>query len=411
MQRLLKDIGDRLQAFIDQRDNIALILRSPESDTLPILKILEGLEENSTSDLFWSFTDDFVNDATYATAIVTGFSSRHEAMRLAMEREGMKPWPSIPPKILSEHAPPVQRIRELAAFSRELLPIPNGGNNVLILYPIEIKNKTAFAAFIAEVLQHDFPFPWCHHLRFIIREDPAEPTLQQVLANAPRIEWYQPDLSAESINRCMEETVADESLPLEERLGTLVVLAGNDFAFHRYAEALEKYEVLLQYYAPMGNHTMAALALNGMGEVYEKMSDLERANRSYEAALIPASHGDHPPMALFLNVVLNLANLRLAQERWADAEAYYDSAQQLATVARNAPVKIRSLENRGICQKRQGKLEEAVKSWSNAAVIAAQLQEIELCRSQLEHLRQHCAETGQSAKEQELRKQLVALGT
>ena len=137
---------------------------------------------------------------------------------------------------------------------------------------------------------------------------------------------------------------------------------------------------------------------------------LSERTESYEAALIPASHGDNPPIPIFLNVVLNLANLRLAQEQWEDAEAYYDMAQQLATVARNAPVKIRSLENRGVCQQRQGKLEEAVKSWNDGAAIAAQLEDVELCRSLLDHLQQHYAEIGEIAKEQELREQLVALG-
>jgi tetratricopeptide (TPR) repeat protein len=410
MRRLLQQISDRLQAFIDQRDNLALVLCSPAADALPLLKILEGLEEMSTSDLFWSFTDNFTDAADYANTVVTGFANKHEVMRLAMEKERMPPWPPIPPGILSEDAPPAQWLRELAAFSRELLPIPNGGNNVWIFYPLAIANHAAFATLMEEVLRHEFPFPWCHHLRFIMREDPADRALQQVLANSPRIEGYQPDLSAESINRSMEEEVADESLPLEERLGTLVVLAGNDFAFQRYAEALEKYELLLQYHAPMGNYPIAALALNGMGEVYEKMGDVERANESYEAALIPASHGDNPPIPIFLNVVLNLANLRLAQERWEDAEACYDMAQQLATVARNAPVKIRSLENLGVCQQRQGKLDEAARSWNDGAVIAAQLEDVELCRSLLEHLAAYYAETGQTEKERELREQLAVLG-
>jgi Tetratricopeptide repeat len=410
MRQLLKAISDRLQAFIDQRDNLALVLCSPATDALPLLKILEGLEETSTSDLFWSFTDNFTGAADYAHTVVTGFATKHAVMRLAMAKEGMTPWPPIPPRVLSEDVLPAQRLRELSAFSRELLPIPNGGSNVWTFYPLEIGDHPAFATLMAEVLRHEFPFPWCHHLRFIIREDPVDRALQKALATSPRIEWYQPDLSAEAINRSLEETVGDDSLPLEERLGTLAVLAGNDFAFQRYAEPLEKYELLLQYHAPLGNYPMAALALNGMGEVYEKMGDVERANESYEAALIPASHGDHPPIPLFLNIVLNLANLRLAQERWEDAEAYYDIAQQLATVARNAPVKIRALENRGICQQQQGKLEAAVKSWNDGAVIAAQIEDVELCRSLHERLRQHHAEMGQTARERELAEQIAALG-
>src|SRR5215813_12847380 len=138
------------------------------------------------------------------------------------------------------------------------------------------------------------------------------------------------------------------------------------------------------------------------------MGQLERANESYEAALVPASHGEHPPIPIFLNVVLNLANLRLTQKRWEDAEAYFDMAQQLATVARDASLKIRALENRGICQQQQGKFEEACKSWNDGLVMAAQLEDVILCRGLLERLCQHYAETRQITKERELREQLAA---
>ena len=111
------------------------------------------------------------------------------------------------------------------------------------------------------------------------------------------------------------------------------------------------------------------------------MGDFERANESYEAALIPASHGDPPAIPVFLNVVLNLGNLCVQQARWEDGEAYYDTAQQLATVARNPPAKISSLEKRGFCQQQQGKNEEAANSWNDGAVIAAQLEDVDSCRA------------------------------
>jgi len=296
----------------------------------------------------------------------------------------------------------------LAAFSRELLPVPNGGNNVWIFFPLEVTSYTAFSVLIVEMLQHEFPFPWCHHLRFIVREDPTERALQKVLGGSPRIQWYRPDLSVDAVNRSMEAEIADEELPLEERLNTLMVMAMTDCAHNRLPEALEKYELLLRYHAPMGNQAMAALALNGMGQVYEKMGNIDCANESYEAALIPSSHGENPPIPVFLNVVLNLANLRRSEERWEDAEAYFDLAQQLATVNRDPSLKIRSLENRGICQQRQGKLQEACKSWNDGLVMAAQLEDVELCRGLLERLREHFAETGQITKEHEVREQLTA---
>ncbi len=409
MRRLLNQIGNRLQAFIDQRDDLALVLRSPAADALPLLKILEGLEEASTSDLYWIVTDNFIEPVAYANAIVRGFVTKHEVVRLTMEKRRMAPWPLIPRQILSEATPPVQRLRDLAAFSRTLLPVPDGGTNVWIFFPLEVANQTAFAGFMAECFRHDFPFPWCHHLRFLVREDPSDPALARRLAGAPRIQWYQPDLSTDAVNRALEAETADERLPLAERVAMLPILAGNDFAWGRYPAAMQKYELLLRYHASTNNYAMAAFALNGMGEVYEKVGALDRANQSYEAALIPASHGDHPAFPIWLNTVVNLGNLCVRQARWRDGEAYYDIAQQLATIARDATTKISALERRGVCQEYQGQLAEAEQSWRAGSVIAAQLQDVASCRGLLRRLEELCARTGQHAAAFELHEQLTLL--
>ena len=266
--------------------------------------------------------------------------------------------------------------------------MPNGGNNIWIFYPFAVADQTAFAALMAELLHNDFPFPWCHHLRFIVRVDPDSVAMHTMLGRMPRIQWYQPDLSMDAIERGLEEEAADERLPLAERMGLVPMMAGNDFARARYPEAMEKYELLLRYHAATGNHAMAALALNGMGEVYEKTGDLDRANASYEAALIPASHGEHPAIPILLNTTVNLGNLCVRQGRWADGEAYFDVAQQLATVARNASTKIASLGSRGDCQHQQGKLDEAVKSWNDGTVLAAHQQDVNACTSLLGRLEQ-----------------------
>lgn len=409
MRRLLEAISDRMQAFLAQRDNVALIVRSPETDCLPILKTIEGLEASNPSDLFWTFTDRFMDAVSYADAIVSGFATIHGAMQLAMKREGMAAWPDIPAHIRAAETAPAKRLRELAAFSRELLPVRNGGNNVWTLYPLEIADPVSFAVLMRDVLQHEMPFPWCHHLRFIIRDDPSLPTLQSFLGSMPDVDWYQPDLGPEAVYQGLLADAADERQPLDQRLSSVLVMAGADAAFGRHAQAIEKYELLLQYHAPRGNLAMAAAALNGMGESYVKLQDPGRGEECFHAALIPASHGEHPPIAVLLNIVLNIANLRFAQQKWDEAEPYYDAAHQLATVARDGPTKVRALEYRGICQRWLGKLDEAEQSWIGASVIAAQLEDVDLCRSNVERLRQYYAETGRFREEYERREQLAAL--
>src|SRR3954447_6426952 len=152
MRRLLQQIGSNLQQFIEQRDDVALILCSPATDALPILTLLESLEADSSSDLFWTFTDTFTNPRAYGDAIVKAFTTKHGAIRLALEKEGMAPWPPIPPIVLSPNVPPAQRLRELGAFSRELLPVPNGGSLVWVFCPLEVADYVGFGSLMRQVL-------------------------------------------------------------------------------------------------------------------------------------------------------------------------------------------------------------------------------------------------------------------
>jgi tetratricopeptide (TPR) repeat protein len=177
-----------------------------------------------------------------------------------------------------------------------------------------------------------------------------------------------------------------------------MVLAGMDYSYKRYAGALDKYHLLFRYHAGIGNPPMAAVALNGIGEVYWKWGNSREASRYFETALIPASAGDHPPIPILLNVTLNLANLRLEHRKWDEAEGYYDAAQNLAVLARNGPVKIRSLENKGYSQLMQGKHREAIETWEQGLTIAENLREEALRRSLLNRLAQAYRETRQADK-------------
>jgi tetratricopeptide (TPR) repeat protein len=410
MRRLLDPISARLEAFVRQPGDLTLVLAAPASDAMPLLTMLEGIEARNASDFFWTFTEPFTDAASYADALVRIFADRHRALQLLLQQEGMPPWPELPAEVQQPTAAPARRLRALAAFSRELLPIPNGGICLWTLFPLEVADASGFAALARELVAHEFPFPWCHHLRFIVRDDPAQDAVSRLLGGAPRTQRFAPDLGADALNRSIESDVADPSLPLAERMGSLLLSAGNDLAFGRLPSALEKFSLLLQYHAPLGNQAMAAVALNGMGQVWERMGDLAQAERAYQDALVPASHAEPAAHAVFLNAILSLAKLRVTQERWAEAEGYWDAAQQLATVTRDGPMKVRALEQLGICRLAQGKRSEAIASWRAGSVIAAQLEDTELCGNLLARLHRLFAAEGQADEERLLREQLAGLG-
>src|SRR5260370_37352570 len=125
----------------------------------------------------------------------------------------MKPGPPLPPQLLDESRVPVQRLRELMAFSRSLLPQPEGCLVVWVLFPLQLADPIGYGELMRELLLHEYPFPWFHHIRLILREDTATS-----LADMPRIDHYTPDLSDEALEKALAAEAADEEVPLTERM-------------------------------------------------------------------------------------------------------------------------------------------------------------------------------------------------
>jgi tetratricopeptide (TPR) repeat protein len=397
MRRVFERVTDRLRGFIGQRDYVGLVVTCPAEASPVIVKTLEGLDDESTSELFWIIVDDFEDPDGYVDTVIDQFRTRHDAVRAVQAQEGQAVWPELPAAVADPNAPADERLRELMIFSRSLLPTLEGGLVVWVFFPLQVLDPRGYGRLMSGILRHDFPFPWCHHMRVIAREDAAAPALEAALAPLPAIDYYTPDVSTEALQQALEDDVDDEQLPLEERMQAVLMTASTDYSYGRYEQALEKYQLLFQYYQATNRPDFAALALNGAGEIHQALGDWEKAGGFFESALGPAT-ATNPLSVVLLNTLLNLANLRLAEERWDEAEAYYDNADKLATLFRNAPTKIQALENRGYAEYAQGKVEQAVETWELASHIASELNEPKLRRSILERLHDHWTHVGNNPR-------------
>jgi tetratricopeptide (TPR) repeat protein len=221
--------------------------------------------------------------------------------------------------------------------------------------------------------------------------------LAESLSKSPRIATCAPDLGSDALERALAEDVDDGRLPLDERLQSLLLTAGMDQSHRRLPLALEKYQLLFQHYSNTGNLALAAVALNGMGEVHRDQGNEGEAGACFEAAVVAASDGPQPATPILLNVFLNLGNLRMQQQRWSEAEAYYDCSQKLATVLRYVDIKLMVLEQLGLAQSNQGKVPEALTTWKAGAVVSRKLGRAELEGKHRERLRAHFASVGDAA--------------
>jgi tetratricopeptide (TPR) repeat protein len=408
MRKLFDSLAARLRAFIGQRDDFVLVVRCPELEAAYVLKALQAVEEADGHDLHWMYTDPFSGPAPYVARVVEQFGAIHTAVREEQRKQGDEPWPDLPAAVVDASGEPVRRLRSLMTISRSLLPATEGHLSVWGLFPSSISDPDAYARFVAALARHGFPNPWCRQLRIIVRDDPGSGALAGALRGSPRVAWYEPDLSQQAMAASLEAEADDERLPLPERLQSLLVLAGLDYGHRRYAEAQEKYRLLLRYYRAAGDHTHSALVLNGIGEVHERRGELDEARRYYESALTPALEAQSQPM--LLNIALNLANLELSRGRWAEAEAYYDGAEKLATAMLQPQVKIQALENGGFCRSRQGDAAGALASWEAAATLARGVGEPNLLKSVLRRLEGHFRAEGPKQRLREVQAELAGFG-
>lgn len=410
MRKLLERMTNRFQGFIAQRDDLALVVRCSGEQSPLLFKILEGLQEASSSELFWVFGEEFKGPAEYASAVVDSFAAKHKVVRILQEKDGMKVWPPLPESLNESRTPPAQRIRELMKFARSLLPSQEGLLVGWEMFPLEITNHDGYVVLMRDILRHEFPFPWCHHIRIIFRDDAANPLLAKKLGKPPRIVWYEPDLSQKAMEESLEEEADDQELPLEQRLQSLFVTAGLDYANKRLDRAMEKYQLLFKYFSGKGNLAMAALALNGLGEVHLAGGNPAEAAECFLAAMIPATEGPMPPLPVLTNVVLNLARLRASEKNWVEAESFYDQLQNLAAAQHNPPLKVYAIENLGVTRYEQGKVPEALECWHAGADVSGKLNLLEPRKSMLERLLKHYRRVRDQIKVREVEKQLDAPG-
>jgi tetratricopeptide (TPR) repeat protein len=373
MRRLVEELRDRIASFIPQRGVVALVVSCTEADAAIVNKIIEGLDEASSSELFWVVTDEFRTAEQFTEACVQSFAVKHQAVRLAMEKKKLKAWPEFPAELRSSDLPPVERLKRLIVFSRSLLPVPDGALVVWALFPLKISNPSGHADLMSEIWRHEYPFPWCHHVRFIVRDDPATGLASRRAQEARFVQQLRADFSPEALRKAAEEEAGDDRAPLADRINNALVLAGMDFAHQRHDQALRGYEIVHRYAASANVPVLAALALQGMADVHYARGAREQAGQMLQAALAPAALAKPPPVPILFSLYLNLGNLRFEQKKWDEAEVFLSGAADFAMLQRDPNQRLHCWDSVGLAQYQQHKTEPALKTWSNGAIVAGKL--------------------------------------
>ena len=218
---------------------------------------------------------------------------------------------------------------------RAFLPAPEGLVVVWVMLPLEMADHEGYALLMREVLRHEFPFPWCHHIRTIVRDDSCPSgALPEAGQGAPtRLVRTRPEPEGDGAIGWTRKSRTRE-LPLERRLQAVLLRNGGHGLL---AQALrpgdQQVSVAIQVLSPAkATFAMSALDPQRHGRGASSLrGNKGEAVECFQACPDPCRGRRGPPLPVLTNVVLNLANLRMSEKNWAEAESYYVELQKLAS--------------------------------------------------------------------------------
>lgn len=412
----MRDLIDRftkeLRAFIEQRDDLLLLVASTSQDTGIALKVLRDLDRASPSDLFLLFADDFADTASFVSTTVKRLQEEHRLACESRQQAGGEPLPPFPNSLLDTGPLPAKRLHAAFDFARSLLPQTGGGRLVWAMFPAQVADWRAYLKLVSSCAPRQEICPWMRGLRLVIRVDTGFVLDSSPLADARRTRLTRIDFGPDALTESFSRLAGNEKLPLVDRMEALLSLALLASAHSQFAEAETHFGTLLGYYREIDHPLMQAIVMNGLGEMAHRQGDLDKAKAWFESA-VPAIV-EAKEAVVMANVVQNLAAVAYEQERFADAEEYYDGLAKLKECLVDEDGKALALEWRGLSQEKQGAYDRAVLSWEEADLLCRVFELNHRHQPVLKHLRRGYQKLGMrealAALDKELHQQPAGVG-
>jgi tetratricopeptide (TPR) repeat protein len=365
MWRKLDELKRTLSGFVGQREDLLLVVSCADPEVAYVLKTLEGIDDTSPGDLFLVFAEPFTQAEAYAAAIMKNLRAQAAAAQ-ARSGEGA-PLPPFPPPCEDEGAPPHARLRAAVDHVSSLVPTQGEHRVVWAFLPVQVTDQEGYARLVGQFIAWNGPEPWMRGLRVVARDDRPCPFLLPALRKrkAPGVLLYEMNMSPEALNDALVLEAADRSLPLSRRMQALVQLAGLDYAYKRYPDAIKKYVFLYDHYTEHNAPAMAALSLQGVGDCLRRQGDLQGARLRYQQALTLAMGAKALPVLLALTSALGDVSLELDEPR--EAAGFFKLAADIAGRVMNPFARADAQEKQGIACDRAGDRAGAVVVWTEAA--------------------------------------------
>jgi tetratricopeptide (TPR) repeat protein len=387
MRRKLQELTDTVAEFVDQGDNLTLVLGTDDASMPLVVKTIEGLDQQNDSDLFLLFPDDAGPPDAYLSAIATRLEAQLMVANDLRKEKGEPAWPGLPVACHDVREPPAARLRAAIEHVRGLMP-PDGDHRLVwALLPLAIKDQVGYAQIVGQLIPRTTIEPWMRGTRFLVRDEREPPFLIPALKKrqAQGVLVYRPDFSAAAVEAELNKDALDPEAPVPERMQALMQLAGLDYAHQRFPEAIEKYGILFAYYREHDAKEMQGICLQGIGDILRRSGKPVEAKTRYQQGL--AICAESPAVVVTMNLCVAAGDVSLELRQLPDAAGYFELAEQIATKIINPFVKADCMEKRGQVLELQNDPGGAVRLWRDCAGLCRQFEYRHRLVSVLERMR------------------------
>jgi tetratricopeptide (TPR) repeat protein len=397
-----------LRDFIGQPDYPTMVLSGSDASMVFPNRTLAALDRQDENTYYLLFPDPCVNAAGYMDGIARRLSTDVEVFNAELTARKLAPLPALPLELSDARHPPVRRLRRAIDYCAQHLP----GQDPIVwgLLPGEIADVAGYRALIGPLLAPEKIEPWMDRHRFLVRDQPAQPFLVPELfaAKNDRVLVLDLDFSNEAFVQDLVEKAHDRRLPADERMNAFFQLGAVDFAFKRYAEALEKYGVCFNYFESKGNTAMQSLCLSGAADTVRQAGKPVEALKFYKQSLSVSAESQNLPLTQQGCMGAGSTCLDLSRDQ--EAEGYLKLASKVSGKLNNPFAKCDAMEKLGLAEWRLGKVQEAVETWVKAKDLAKESSYNERAISILNFLIALCRQSSLYHRVSEFEREKVALG-
>lgn len=410
MRQKFEELRENLDEFVQQADYSVLVLGCVPEEVPYAVTCLKGIDESRPESYFLIFCESFAAPAPYLDAIVLALARQMKDAESVRKERGDAPFPPIPPELADQRRAPKERLHRLLQFLPALLPNSVDYSLVVGFLPLAIEDNDAYCRLMASILPVPDVPPWMVPLRILLSDDRRERQLTGLLKSqrAQNVLTYEIDFSTPALTAALSSDAANPSVPLAERMASLLQLAALDFSYKRYPDALEKYGVLYAYYADPPLPAMQVLCLQGSGDVLHAAGKPSEAKKALQSGIALALQ--HKALGPLLMSLLSIVNVCFTLGDHADAESYAESGRKAAEASMNAPVYLVLTEKKGDAQLAQGKRDEALATYQKCRELGEMYEQFQVWRSVLGKLAKLQQEAGNERERAACEDELLRVG-